>query len=157
VAVHIYTQTVHRTTQITTNVEECGPCPVFASFTLAFALQLRKKHGKTSVRARRTSVRVQYTYYQNTHTLQKPTHTFIIFIIYYYYYYYYYPCHHGIYNYLPESNHVSREHSVAAVLYLQSVLHVMLFRPVKYVLYFNISTLRSIYLQCSVWLFSVVP
>jgi hypothetical protein len=27
-------------------VEECGPCPVFASFTLAFALKLRKKHGK---------------------------------------------------------------------------------------------------------------
>ena len=25
-------------------MEECGPCPVFASFTLAFALQLRKKH-----------------------------------------------------------------------------------------------------------------
>jgi hypothetical protein len=35
-----------RTTQIQTNVVECGPCPVFASFTLAFALQLRKKHGK---------------------------------------------------------------------------------------------------------------
>jgi len=48
--VHIYTQTIHRTTQITTNWEECGPCPVFASYTLAFALQLRKKHGKTSVR-----------------------------------------------------------------------------------------------------------
>jgi len=48
--VHIYTKTIHRTTQITTNLEECGPCPVFASFTLAFALQLRKKHGKTSVR-----------------------------------------------------------------------------------------------------------
>jgi len=31
------------TTQITTNVEECGTCPVFAGFTLAFALQLRKK------------------------------------------------------------------------------------------------------------------
>ena len=30
--------------------EECGPCPVFARYTLAFALQLRKKHGKTSVR-----------------------------------------------------------------------------------------------------------
>ena len=28
-------------------MKECGPCPVFASFTLAFALQLRKKHGKT--------------------------------------------------------------------------------------------------------------
>jgi hypothetical protein len=56
--------------KITTNVEECGPCPVFASFTLAFALQLRKKHGKTSVRVKKTSVRlrktsvkVQYAYY----------------------------------------------------------------------------------------------
>jgi hypothetical protein len=70
-------------------VEECGPCPVFASFTLAFALQLRKKHGKTSVRVRKTSVRVrktsvrlrntsvrvQYTYYQ-TPTHYK-THTYI--------------------------------------------------------------------------------
>ena len=63
-------------------MEECGPCPVFASFTLAFALQLRKKHGKTSVRVRKTSVTVQYTYYQkhphitkHTHTLQNtPTH-----------------------------------------------------------------------------------
>jgi hypothetical protein len=27
-------------------VEECGPCPLFAGFTLVFALQLRKKHGK---------------------------------------------------------------------------------------------------------------
>ena len=44
--VHIYTQTIQRTTQFT-NWEECGPCPVFARYTLAFALQLRKKHGKT--------------------------------------------------------------------------------------------------------------
>jgi hypothetical protein len=28
---------------------KCGPCPVFASCALAFALQLRKKHGETSV------------------------------------------------------------------------------------------------------------
>jgi len=57
--VHIYTKqyieqhsrhkTIHRTTQLT-NWEECGPCPVFARYTLAFALQLRKKHEKTSVR-----------------------------------------------------------------------------------------------------------
>ena len=40
----------NQTTQMTANVEECGPCPVFASLTLAFALQLRKKHRKTSVR-----------------------------------------------------------------------------------------------------------
>jgi len=34
----------------TTILEECEPCPVLASYTLAFALQPRKKHGKTSVR-----------------------------------------------------------------------------------------------------------
>jgi len=45
---HIYMQTVHRTTQLIW--EECGPCPVFANYTLAFSLQLRKKHRKTSVR-----------------------------------------------------------------------------------------------------------
>jgi hypothetical protein len=77
-------------TQITTNVVECWPCPVFASFTLAFALQLRKKHGKisvrvrkSSVRLRRTSVRVQYIFTKththfktltNTH-ITKSTHT----------------------------------------------------------------------------------
>ena len=49
--VHSYTQTVQRTTQLT-NWEECGPCPVFAIYTLAFALQLWKKHGKISIRVR---------------------------------------------------------------------------------------------------------
>jgi len=54
-AAHIYTQTIHRTTQLTTlvgrlsgvrtqssqtNWEQCGPCPVFANYTLPFALQL---------------------------------------------------------------------------------------------------------------------
>ena len=33
----------------------------------------------------------------------------------------------GIYNYIPETNHVSRVCSVAGVLCLQFVLHVMLF------------------------------
>jgi hypothetical protein len=42
--VQIYTQTVQRTTQLIW--EECGPCPVSASYNLAFALQLRKNHGK---------------------------------------------------------------------------------------------------------------
>jgi hypothetical protein len=51
----------NRTTQLTTNVEECGPCPVFTSFTLAFALQLRKKHGKTPVRVRKPSVKLRKT------------------------------------------------------------------------------------------------
>ena len=35
----------------------------------------------------------------------------------------------GIYNYIPETNHVPTVYSVAAVLYLPSVLHVMLFCP----------------------------
>jgi len=29
---------------------KCGQCPDFASYTLAFAVQLRQNHGKTSVR-----------------------------------------------------------------------------------------------------------
>jgi len=36
---------------------------------------------------------------------------------------------HGNYSFIPETNHVSTVYSVAAVLYLQSVLHVMSFRP----------------------------
>jgi hypothetical protein len=34
-----------------------------------------------------------------------------------------------IYNCIPETNRVSRVCNVAAVLYIQFVLHVMLFRP----------------------------
>ena len=33
----------------------------------------------------------------------------------------------GIYNCIPETNHVARVYSVAVALYLESVLHVMLF------------------------------
>jgi len=54
--VHIYTQTINRTTQNKQYIEQhnnlgkCGLCPVLVSYTLAFALQLRKEHGKTSDR-----------------------------------------------------------------------------------------------------------
>jgi hypothetical protein len=50
--IHIYTQTIHRTTlkkqyiEQQKNLEECGPRPVFVGYTLAFALQPRKKHEK---------------------------------------------------------------------------------------------------------------
>jgi hypothetical protein len=50
--VHIYTQTIHRTTQKQyieqqkNKLEQCGPCPVLVSYTLAFALQLRKSTEK---------------------------------------------------------------------------------------------------------------
>jgi len=47
-----------------------------------------------------------------------------------------------IYNYIPETNRVSRIYSFAAILYLQFMVHVMLF-PMLNVLYFYISTFRS--------------
>jgi len=43
--------------------------PHFASFTLAFALQMRKEHGKTSVRVEK------YTYYQTPTQYKTYTHT----------------------------------------------------------------------------------
>ena len=46
-------------------------------------------------------------------------------------------------NYIPETNQVSRVHSVAAVLHLQSVLLVMLF-PMLNALYSCISTARIV-------------
>jgi hypothetical protein len=42
--VHIYTQTIHSTTQLIWEVS--GPCPNFASYKLAFVLQLRKSTEK---------------------------------------------------------------------------------------------------------------
>jgi hypothetical protein len=65
-SIHIYKQTVHNTengtcitikkigTYITMQqffnyFGKRGPCPVFASYTLTFALQVRKKHEKTSL------------------------------------------------------------------------------------------------------------
>jgi hypothetical protein len=55
-------------------VEEYGPCPVFPSFTLAFALQVRKNHGKTSVRVRKTSVRLRKISEYSIHITKTPTH-----------------------------------------------------------------------------------
>ena len=89
---HIYAQTTrnntnnNRTTQITNNLEECGPCPVFASFTLAFALQLRKTHENLSQGKKNRSQSTVYILPKHTHThgrthtcarphITKPTHT----------------------------------------------------------------------------------
>ena len=85
--VHIYTQTIHRTTQFTTlvgrlsgirtqsgqtkinveltawklspNWEKCGPSSVFVSYTLAFALQLRKKAWKNLSQGRKNLSQVR--------------------------------------------------------------------------------------------------
>jgi hypothetical protein len=45
---HLHTNNAQNNTKILE--VKCWPCPIFAGFTLAFALQPRKKHGKTSVR-----------------------------------------------------------------------------------------------------------
>jgi hypothetical protein len=49
-------------------IGKCGPCPVFASYALAFALQLRKKHGKNSVRAVEKCPDIPVTVVQYTFT-----------------------------------------------------------------------------------------
>ena len=89
--VHIYTQTIHKTTQLIW--KECGLCPVFASYTLAFALQLRKKHGKTSVMLRDTikkilpvvltqacTVKAATIHHQNTLNTVQVTLVYVFFI-----------------------------------------------------------------------------
>jgi hypothetical protein len=59
----------------------------------------------------------------------------------------------AIYNYIPETNPISMVCNVAAVLYLHSVLHVMLFRPCTFTL-----ALPAGCVQCPKWLFLfVVP
>ena len=57
--VHIYK--TNNTQNNTTILEQCGPCPVLASYTLAFALQPRKKHGK-----------LHFNSLQNTFTRRTP-------------------------------------------------------------------------------------
>ena len=63
---------------------------------------------------------------------------------------------HAIYNYVPETNRVSRVYSVAAVLYLQSVLHVMLFPMLSMFSTFALA-LSAVCVQCTIWLVFVVP
>jgi hypothetical protein len=49
-------------------VEECWPCPVFANYTLAFPLQLREKHGKTSVMVAKEIQSTHAHTHTHTHT-----------------------------------------------------------------------------------------
>jgi len=58
---------------------------------------------------------------------------------------------HDIYNYIPETNHVSRVYIVAAVLYIQLVLHVMLFRPWSVFCTFTL-VVSIVCVQCQLWL-----
>jgi hypothetical protein len=69
------------------NFGKCVPCSNFVNYTLAFAVQLRKKHGKTSVRVveKCPSVplaEIQYTFthkqYTEPHSEREYTHCLYI-------------------------------------------------------------------------------
>ena len=59
----------------------------------------------------------------------------------------------NIYNYIPETNHVSTVYRVVAVLYLHFALHVMLFRMLTMFCTFT-SVLSEVCAQCPVAAFS---
>ena len=62
----------------------------------------------------------------------------------------------GIYTFIPQTNYVRRENSVAAILLLLFTVLISLV-SVFNLLYFYISTFRSVCVQCPIWLFAVVP
>jgi hypothetical protein len=64
------TETEHTTIKKLTNLGSVGRAPSLMSYTLAFALQLRKKHGKTSVRVASCTSQTQY----NTRTMNSTKH-----------------------------------------------------------------------------------
>ena len=51
-------------------MEECGPCPVFASFTLAFALQLREKARENLSQGKKNLSQVKKDHSQSTNLSQ---------------------------------------------------------------------------------------
>jgi len=61
----------------------------------------------------------------------------------------------GIYTHIPETNYVSREYSVAAILLLLFMVLISLVSVLS-LLYFHISTFRSMYAVPKI-AFSVVP
>ena len=60
-----------------------------------------------------------------------------------------------IYNYIPETNHISMVYCFSAVLLLQFMVHVMLF-PILNALYFTL-LLSVVFAQYPTWLFCVIP
>jgi hypothetical protein len=83
-------------------------------------------------------------------TIMSGLFLWVFISIIYYYYYYHYHHHHlfmqGIYTYIPETNYVPRDYSVAAILLLLFMVLISLVSVLN-LLYFYISTFRS---MCSV-------
>jgi ABC-type Zn2+ transport system substrate-binding protein/surface adhesin len=67
---------INRTTQITTNLEECAACPLFASFNLAFARKVRKNLSQSTVYILPKHPHITKLTHKHTHTHYKTyTHT----------------------------------------------------------------------------------
>jgi hypothetical protein len=62
----------------------------------------------------------------------------------------------GVYNYIPETNNFSTVYSVAAVLYLQFVIHVKLFRTWNMFCILKL-VFSEVCVQCPISLFFAVP
>jgi hypothetical protein len=62
----------------------------------------------------------------------------------------------GIYTYIPETNHVPKEHNVAAILSLLFMVPISL-APALALMYFYISTSRSMCAVPNIAVFFVVP
>jgi hypothetical protein len=63
----------------------------------------------------------------------------------------------GIYNDIPETNHLPREYSVAAILQLMFMMHIMLV-PMLIELYCTFTlVLSKVRVPRPIWLFSAVP
>ena len=86
ITVHIYTHTIHRTTQITTNLVTVRAVPHLCEFYLGICLTTEEKARKNLSQGKKTTLSLLYVYYQNTNTLQNldtyththaPTHTHI--------------------------------------------------------------------------------
>jgi hypothetical protein len=70
---HSETEHTERNVHNNKKIGISGPCPVFVSYTLAFAIQLRKKHKKTSVRVVEKCPDIPVTVFQYTFTHKQYT------------------------------------------------------------------------------------
>ena len=61
----------------------------------------------------------------------------------------------GIYTYIPETNYVPREYSVAVILLLLFMVLILLVSVLN-LLYFTL-VFSEVCVQCPIWMFSVVP
>ena len=76
-----------------------------------------------------------------------------IFSIYYYYHHHHHLFMQGIYTYIPDTNYVPREYSVAAILLLLFMVLISLVSALN-VLYFYITTFRSMCVVHNMFVFS---